>query len=89
MRAANETEELRREVARLQEANAELRRANAALARERRPRMDSAAASAIHRATAAERVYLRSQGWDEWPRPLRWLVQVALVARRLKDRVRG
>ena len=81
--------DLEARVERLERANAELRRANAELARERIGRADSGGASAIHRATAAERDLLRSQGWDEWPKPLRFLVQIAIKLRRLKARLRG
>ena len=81
--------ELERRVAQLERANEELRRANAELARERIGRTDSGGASAIHRATAAERDLLRSQGWDEWPKPLRFLVGIAIKLRRLKARLRG
>lgn len=82
-------DELESENRRLREANRELRRANTALAREWISRRDAGAASAIHRATASERTLLRSQGWDEWPRPLRFLVSIALRARRLRERLRG
>jgi len=83
------SEELERRVRELERANEELRRANSELARERISRSDSGAASAIHRATAAERDLLRSQGWDEWPRPLRFLVGIAIKLRRWRMRVRG
>lgn len=83
------SEGLELENRRLREANEELRRANAALARDAMARQDSGAASAIHRATAAERTLLRSQGWDEWPKPLRLLVGVALRLRRLRERIRA
>ncbi len=81
--------DLERRVEQLERANEELRRANAELARERIGRTDSGAASAIHRATAAERDLLRSQGWDEWPKPLRFLVGIAIKLRRLKARIRS
>lgn len=80
---------LERENERLREANRELRRANAGLARDHIGRDQSAAASALHRATAAERNLLRSQGWDEWPQPLRFLVMIAVKLRRLRLRLRG
>ena len=81
--------DLERRVEQLEQANEELRRANAELARERIGRTDSGAASALHRATAAERDLLRSQGWDDWPRPLRFLVGIAIRLRRLKARIRS
>jgi hypothetical protein len=84
-----ERAELEARIERLERANEELRRANAELARERIGRTDSGAASAIHRATAAERDLLRSQGWDTWPKPLRFLVGIAIKLRRLKARVRA
>ncbi len=80
---------LERRVEQLERANEELRRANLELARERISRSDSGGASAIHRATAAERDLLRSQGWDEWPKPLRFLVGIAIKLRRLKARIRS
>ena len=80
---------LERRVRELERANEELRRANLELARERIARSDSGGASALHRATAAERDLLRSQGWDEWPKPLRFLVQIAIKLRRAKARLRG
>jgi hypothetical protein len=87
--AGDREAELERENRRLREANRELRRANLALARDWISRRDSGAAAAIHRATEAERTLLRSQGWDEWPKPLRFLVSIALRARKLRQRLRG
>lgn len=84
-----EPAELERRVERLERANEELRRANAELARERLGRADSGAASAVHRATAAERDLLRSQGWDTWPKPLRFLVGIAIRIRRLRAWLRS
>jgi hypothetical protein len=86
---SSDVHELERRVERLERANEELRRANAELARDRLGRTDSGAASALHRATAAERDLLRSQGWDEWPKPLRFLVGIAIKLRRLKARIRS
>ena len=73
----------------LREANEELRRANAALARDAIARSDAGAASALHRATVAERAMLRTQGWDEWPRPLRFAVAIGLRLRKLRYRLFG
>jgi len=82
-------EALARRVEQLERANEELRRANMELARERIGRSDSGGASALHRATAAERDLLRTQGWDDWPRPLRFLVQIAIKLRRWRMRFRS
>jgi hypothetical protein len=87
--AAAELEAARRRVAQLERANAELRRVNGELARQRIGRSDSAAASAIHRATAAERELLRAESWDHWPRPMRILVSMVIRLRKLAARLRG
>jgi hypothetical protein len=79
--------ELEARVERLEEANRELRRANAELARSASARTGSGGATALARATEAERTLLRSQGWDEWPRPLRFIVQIALKLRKLRERI--
>lgn len=79
--------ELEARVGRLEQANRELKRVNAELARDARSRTGSGAATALARATAAERTLLRSQGWDEWPKPLRFLVQIALKLRKLRERI--
>jgi len=79
--------ELEARVARLEEANRELRRVNAELARDASARTGSGGATALAKATEAERTLLRSQGWDEWPKPLRFLVQIALKLRKLRERI--
>ena len=81
--------QLERENRRLREANEELRRANRALARDAMARYDSGAAGAIQRATVAERALLRTQGWNEWPLPLRFAVGIGLRLRKLRNRLRG
>ena len=83
-----ELETALREVERLEHANDELRRVNAELARRPFALNDSAAAAAVHRATAAGRTLLRAEGWDEWPRWLRALVSIGLRLSRLKTRLR-
>jgi hypothetical protein len=84
----DELEAARREVARLEHANAELRRVNAELAKRPFALSDSAAAAAVHRATGAGRTLLRAEGWDDWPRWLRITVAIGLRISRLKERLR-
>ncbi len=86
--AGPELDAAKREIARLERANAELRRVNAELAKRPFALSDSAAASAVHRATGAGRTLLRAEGWDEWPRWLRFLVAIGLRMSRIRARLR-